>query len=392
MNSGSYKASVNRSYYAIFHCLRSVTALDEFDSSKHSGVIEYFNKEYVKKGVFDKSVSKILDASFRLREKADYEDFYIVSKESAEEHYIRSKKEISKMIKQADGVIEFKQYREQDYQAVCDFLIMLNEPDKRYINWNWARFEWMYEHPEFDKDSKEYIGLWWNHDRIVGAAIYDMYFGEAFCGVLPEYKELYRDILIYATKNLSDDDGVAIAIEDSDTEKIHIAKSLGFEKIDQTENIMTCLLQGHKDYVLEEGIRIVELDPGHESEQFAWLLWQGFDHGTDREEFEKNDDCIKQIRRHLNTELSLAAVNGQNEPVAYVCLWYDKETDYAYIEPVCTIPKYRGKGIAKALLFEAFNRVFEMGANTANVISDMDFYSKLGLKNNKHYTFYKTSK
>ena len=61
LNSGSYKASVNRSYYAIFHCLRSVTALDEFDSSKHSGVIAYFNKEYVKKGVFDKSVSKIFE-------------------------------------------------------------------------------------------------------------------------------------------------------------------------------------------------------------------------------------------------------------------------------------------------------------------------------------------
>ena len=103
LNSGSYKASVNRSYYAIFHSLRSVTALDEFDSSKHSGVIAYFNKEYVKEGIFDKSISKILDASFRLREKADYEDFYIVSKESAEEQLERAKiliEEIRKYLSQ----------------------------------------------------------------------------------------------------------------------------------------------------------------------------------------------------------------------------------------------------------------------------------------------------
>ena len=33
-------------------------------------------------------------------------------------------------------------------------------------------------------------------------------------------------------------------------------------------------------------IHIVELDPGKEVEQFAWILWQGFNHGTDREEFE----------------------------------------------------------------------------------------------------------
>ena len=31
-DSGSYRASVNRSYYAIFHALRAVTALDDFDS------------------------------------------------------------------------------------------------------------------------------------------------------------------------------------------------------------------------------------------------------------------------------------------------------------------------------------------------------------------------
>lgn len=102
LNSGSYKASVNRSYYAIFHCLRSVTALDEFDSSKHSGVIAYFNKKYVKEGVFDKSISKILDASFRLREKADYEDFYIVSKESAEEQLERAKILIEEIRKHLD--------------------------------------------------------------------------------------------------------------------------------------------------------------------------------------------------------------------------------------------------------------------------------------------------
>lgn len=78
-----FKASVNRSYYSIFHTLRAVTALDEFDSSKHSGVIAYFNRVYVKEGIFDKSVSKMIDTAFRLREKADYQDFIIISKEES---------------------------------------------------------------------------------------------------------------------------------------------------------------------------------------------------------------------------------------------------------------------------------------------------------------------
>lgn len=83
MESGKFKASVNRSYYAIFHGLRAVTALAEFDSSKHSGVIAFFNRMYVKEGIFDKGVSKLIDTAYRLREKADYQDFIIISKDQA---------------------------------------------------------------------------------------------------------------------------------------------------------------------------------------------------------------------------------------------------------------------------------------------------------------------
>lgn len=46
--NGKYRASVNRSYYAVFHSLRAVTALDGFDSGKHSGIIAFFNQHYVK--------------------------------------------------------------------------------------------------------------------------------------------------------------------------------------------------------------------------------------------------------------------------------------------------------------------------------------------------------
>ena len=81
--NGSFRASVNRSYYAIFHALRAVTALDDFDSGKHSGIIGYVNHTYVKAGIFDKTFSKKVDSAFRLREKADYDDFYIVAVEDA---------------------------------------------------------------------------------------------------------------------------------------------------------------------------------------------------------------------------------------------------------------------------------------------------------------------
>ena len=90
----SYASSVNRSYYSIFHALRAVTALEGFDSSKHAGVIAYINREFVKTGIFDRQLSKILDTAFRLREKADYDDFFIVSHTEAEEQAEKAEKVI----------------------------------------------------------------------------------------------------------------------------------------------------------------------------------------------------------------------------------------------------------------------------------------------------------
>ena len=95
IDSGKYKASVNRSYYAIFHALRAVTAMDGFDSSKHSGIIAYFNKTYVKENIFDKEVSKLIDTAYRLREKADYQDFFIVTKEEAQQQLEKSKRVVT---------------------------------------------------------------------------------------------------------------------------------------------------------------------------------------------------------------------------------------------------------------------------------------------------------
>lgn len=83
INSQSYKASANRSYYAVFHAMRAVLAFDEFDSKKHSGIISEFRKRYIKTGVFTAEISKIIDLQFSARSHSDYDDFYIISKEES---------------------------------------------------------------------------------------------------------------------------------------------------------------------------------------------------------------------------------------------------------------------------------------------------------------------
>ena len=93
-SEGMFETAANRAYYAIFHALRSVTALDHFDSGKHSGIIAYFNRNYVKTGVFDREISKLIDSSYRLREKADYDDFFLVARDDAAKQFEKARQVI----------------------------------------------------------------------------------------------------------------------------------------------------------------------------------------------------------------------------------------------------------------------------------------------------------
>lgn len=94
-----YKDSVSRSYYAIFTAARALLATKRLDSSKHSGVIALFNQHFVKTGVVDKETSKLIEKAKVYRERADYGDYFIVSKEEAASQIESVKKFISEIEK-----------------------------------------------------------------------------------------------------------------------------------------------------------------------------------------------------------------------------------------------------------------------------------------------------
>lgn len=73
---GDSRGAVNRAYYAMFHGMRSVLALEGKDFAKHSGVISYFRKEYVKTGIFSKDLSDTITNLFNSRSSSDYSDVW----------------------------------------------------------------------------------------------------------------------------------------------------------------------------------------------------------------------------------------------------------------------------------------------------------------------------
>ena len=87
LENGSFKGSINRSYYAIFTAVRALLAEKEVDFNKHSAVISYFRREYIRLERFDKKYSDYIGDAFRFRNNSDYADFFIVSREESETQY-----------------------------------------------------------------------------------------------------------------------------------------------------------------------------------------------------------------------------------------------------------------------------------------------------------------
>ena len=92
-----YSQSLNRSYYSIFHAVRAILAFDQFDSKKHSGIIAYFNQNFIVTNKFEKQFAKIIMGAEKIRNKSDYNDFYIASKEDAEIQIENAEKFINEM-------------------------------------------------------------------------------------------------------------------------------------------------------------------------------------------------------------------------------------------------------------------------------------------------------
>ena len=87
IDTGNYRSSANRSYYSVFHAMRSVLAFDQIDMKKHSGVISEFRRLYIKTGIFPAELSNIISDLLTIRTDSDYDDFYIVSKDEVVEQY-----------------------------------------------------------------------------------------------------------------------------------------------------------------------------------------------------------------------------------------------------------------------------------------------------------------
>ena len=81
---GLWRGVINRSYYAMFYAVLALGVFLQVVLSKHSQAIAFFDKEFVKTGIFPRELSRSLHLGFDQRQVTDYGDIWTVSQEEAE--------------------------------------------------------------------------------------------------------------------------------------------------------------------------------------------------------------------------------------------------------------------------------------------------------------------
>jgi uncharacterized protein (UPF0332 family) len=83
LEQSAFRGSVNRSYYAMFYAVLGLLATRGLGTSKHSGVMGLFDREFVKTGMLPKELSRSLHRAFDERQVSDYGEMLAPDEELA---------------------------------------------------------------------------------------------------------------------------------------------------------------------------------------------------------------------------------------------------------------------------------------------------------------------
>ncbi len=275
-----------------------------------------------------------------------------------------------------------------DYQRVSEFLIAHHQAGNLDGNWLEPAWEYMHGHPHLDSSSLGSIGVWEAEGEIVAVAHYESRLGEAFFEFHAAYRHLRTEMLDYAEANLagrSQKDGrkhLRAYVNDNDPEFQTLVKSRGYEKDPEGTRPLYRfhIPEPFLPIPLAEGFRLTSLADDCDWARVHRVLWRGFDHGDD---VPMNDEELESRRRSFDTrkarrDLKIAVAGPDGEFASFCGMFYEAEKRFAYVEPVATDPRYRRLGLGRAAVLEGIRRCAALGATTAYVGSDRQFYRVVG--------------
>ena len=84
LDAGECRGANNRAYYGIYHAISAIHALDGNAYKRHKDALANFNN-YIKTEIFPRILGRKIAEAEEIRHASDYDDFYIATREEAEE-------------------------------------------------------------------------------------------------------------------------------------------------------------------------------------------------------------------------------------------------------------------------------------------------------------------
>lgn len=75
------RSAINRIYYGMFYSLLALGLANNFETSKHTQLIGWFNRNFIHPGLIEPKYGKIINKAYNKRTKGDYDIFIDFEKE-----------------------------------------------------------------------------------------------------------------------------------------------------------------------------------------------------------------------------------------------------------------------------------------------------------------------
>ena len=105
LEAEDYRGANNRAYYAIYHAISAIYALDGVAYKRHKDALSNFNKNYIHTEIFSRKFGRKIAEAEEIRHASDYDDFYIATKSESIEMIDTAAnliKEIDEYVKKED--------------------------------------------------------------------------------------------------------------------------------------------------------------------------------------------------------------------------------------------------------------------------------------------------
>lgn len=262
-----------------------------------------------------------------------------------------------------------------DFPKVYDFMIKNFTIDNK-CGCSPTFFEYAQVMHWTEKTQNHRFAIWEHDDEVVAFCWYEDRVGQAYFNLKKGYADLADEMINHAEERLKNDDGkIELFIYASQENIINCANKRGYKKNREGIEGIYDYNKPPLDYSLPEFYSF-EKPGSFDMKKMIEASWRGFDN------IGKPDGGVERgfhlcASPNATPELDVIVKDKNGDYVCYAGMWWVPQIKLAYLEPLCTVPEHRHKGLAAAALSELYRRTSALGAKYMTG-GENDFYFKIG--------------